>query len=52
MLFGDGMTPHGFCFAVKASRFITHIKRLRDPEDAVALFFSRVELLGHKLGTL
>ncbi|PYX09138.1 MAG: DUF72 domain-containing protein [Acidobacteria bacterium] len=44
--------PAGFCFAVKASRFITHIKRLRDPENAIALFFSRVELLGHKLGPI
>jgi len=37
--------PRAFCFAVKASRFITHIKRLREPENAIALFFSRVELL-------
>jgi uncharacterized protein YecE (DUF72 family) len=44
--------PPGFCFAVKASRFITHIKRLRHPENAIAMFFSRVELLGHKLGPI
>jgi uncharacterized protein YecE (DUF72 family) len=44
--------PRGFCFAVKASRFITHIKRLRDPQNAIALFFSRVELLGPKLGPI
>src|SRR5687768_649118 len=25
--------PRGFLFAVKASRFLTHIKRLRDPEE-------------------
>src|SRR5262249_27149262 len=24
--------PEGFTFAVKASRFLTHIKRLKDPE--------------------
>lgn len=44
--------PCGFCFAVKASRFITHVKRLRDPENAIALFFSRAELLGPKLGPI
>src|SRR5438309_2343906 len=26
--------PRKFCFSVKASRFITHIKRLRDPDNA------------------
>ena len=46
------IAPQGFMFAVKGSRFITHIKRLRDPESAVALFFSRVELLQEKLGPI
>src|SRR5439155_8272583 len=31
--------PHHFVFAVKASRFITQIKRLKDPEEPLALFF-------------
>lgn len=39
-----------FRFAVKASRFITHMKKLRDPKDAVALFFERVRILGSKVG--
>jgi uncharacterized protein YecE (DUF72 family) len=30
----DG-TPDDFVFAIKASRFLTHVKRLRDPGDAV-----------------
>src|SRR5947207_13919762 len=32
--------PQGFVFAVKASRFLTHIKRLKDPEEPLDLFFS------------
>jgi len=46
-------TPNGFVFAVKASRFITHTKRLRDTEEALAKFFaSGVLELGPKLGPL
>jgi uncharacterized protein YecE (DUF72 family) len=44
--------PPGFFFSVKASRFITHLKKLREPEDPIALFFSRVELLGQTLGPI
>jgi uncharacterized protein YecE (DUF72 family) len=42
--------PHGFTFAVKASRFLTHIKRLKDPDEPLALFFSRAKLLKERLG--
>lgn len=42
--------PHDFLFAVKASRFLTHIKRLKDAEDPIRLFFSRARFLGRKLG--
>jgi uncharacterized protein YecE (DUF72 family) len=42
--------PPGFCFAVKLSRFGTHRKRLRDPEQWVAPFLERVEHLGPALG--
>jgi uncharacterized protein YecE (DUF72 family) len=44
------ITPPGFVFAVKASRFITHIKRLDDPEHTVAPFLDRIRCLGSKLG--
>ena len=44
--------PPGFLFSVKASRFITHMKRLLDPEGSVEKFFSRVELLGKTLGPI
>ena len=43
-------TPEGFVMAVKVSRYLTHIKRLRDPEEPVARFLDRVAGLGDKLG--
>ena len=43
-------TPEGFLFVVKASRYITHIRRLRDAKDSVDLFWSRASRLGPKLG--
>jgi uncharacterized protein YecE (DUF72 family) len=42
--------PDDFCYAVKMSRYLTHIKRLRDPEEPVQRFFGRAEALGPKLG--
>lgn len=45
-------TPPGFQFAVKASRYITHIKRLHNVADELALFLERAEHLGSKLGPL
>jgi uncharacterized protein YecE (DUF72 family) len=46
------MTPSGFTFAVKASRYITHMKKLTDPQEPVAKFLSRMEILGDKLGPI
>ena len=44
-------TPPGFVFAHKGNRFITHIKRLRDPEKPLANgLASGVRLLREKLG--
>jgi uncharacterized protein YecE (DUF72 family) len=43
-------TPAGFTFVVKASRYLTHLKRLRDAEDGVKLFWERATGLGDKLG--
>jgi uncharacterized protein YecE (DUF72 family) len=42
--------PPGFIFAVKASRFITHMKKLKDPERSLAPFLERVALLKDRLG--
>src|SRR5690606_7331829 len=44
-------TPESFVFSVKGSRFITHIRRLRDVETPLANFFaSGLLLLKQKLG--
>jgi uncharacterized protein YecE (DUF72 family) len=45
-------TPEEFVFAVKASRYLTHIKRLRDMEQGVERFYERIEPLveSSKLG--
>lgn len=43
-------SPEGFLFAVKASRFITHIKKLKEPEEHLPRLFDRARLLGPKLG--
>ncbi|HEX5370068.1 MAG TPA: DUF72 domain-containing protein [Dehalococcoidia bacterium] len=42
--------PEGFCFAVKANRFITHMKRFKDPEAPLARFFEGAGMLKAKLG--
>lgn len=43
-------TPPDFCFAAKGSRFLTHMKKLKDPVPGIAKFFERIEPLGNKLG--
>jgi uncharacterized protein YecE (DUF72 family) len=44
-------TPPGFVFAVKGGRFVTHMKKLRGVESALANFFaSGLLALGDKLG--
>lgn len=43
-------TPDDFRFAWKASRFITHYRRLIVNQDSMDLLRSRLELLGYKLG--
>ncbi len=43
-------TPDDFRVAVKMSRYLTHIKRLREPAEPVARFLGRAEGLGDKLG--
>ncbi len=44
-------TPEGFVMAVKASRYLTHMKRLRDPDEPVRRLLGRAEEgLGDRLG--
>ncbi|WP_432585495.1 DUF72 domain-containing protein [Streptomyces sp. HD1123-B1] len=43
-------TPDGFVMALKASRYLTHIKRLRDPQEPVARLMEHARGLGDRLG--
>ena len=42
--------PEGFVFALKGSRLITHVKRLKDPQEPLKAFMDRAVILGAKLG--
>lgn len=42
----------GFIFAVKASRVITHLKKLKDVGAALTTFLDRISLLGQSLGPI
>lgn len=42
--------PDGFRFAIKASRYITHMKKLKDAESSLSIFLDRMALLGSHLG--
>jgi uncharacterized protein YecE (DUF72 family) len=42
--------PRGFVYAVKASRFLTHMKKLKDPEAPLALLFQRMAPLRRRQG--
>jgi uncharacterized protein YecE (DUF72 family) len=44
--------PSGFTFAVKASRYLTHVRRLQDPRDAVSFLMDRAGELGPHLGPI
>ncbi|MFI7416013.1 DUF72 domain-containing protein [Nonomuraea sp. NPDC049684] len=43
-------TPGGFVMAVKASRYLTHIRRLTEPEEPVARLMAAAGALKEKLG--
>ena len=44
--------PEGFVFAVKASRYLTHIRRLVDPQQPVEFLMERASELGDRLGPI
>jgi uncharacterized protein YecE (DUF72 family) len=46
------MAPRGFIFAVKASRYITHMKKLKDPKTSISKFFQRIKTFGQQLGPI
>jgi uncharacterized protein YecE (DUF72 family) len=43
-------TPSNFLFAVKGSRFLTHMKKLKDPEQGLSRFAPVLTAFGPKLG--
>ncbi len=45
-------TPDNFLWAVKASKFITHTKRLKDPAEPLGRLYSATIGLGEKLGVI
>jgi uncharacterized protein YecE (DUF72 family) len=45
-------TPADFVMAVKASRYLTHIRKLRDPAEPVARLLGAAAGLGAKLGPI
>lgn len=42
-------TPKNFSFSIKGSRFISHVKRLKNVKDPLGLFFNRASFLSEKL---
>lgn len=38
-------SPPGFCFSIKSSRYLTHVKRLRDEGDGIRRFYACVDAL-------
>jgi uncharacterized protein YecE (DUF72 family) len=45
-------TPADFVMAVKASRYLTHILRLNEPQEPVQMLVERASRLGTKLGPI
>jgi uncharacterized protein YecE (DUF72 family) len=45
-------TPDDFLFSLKGSRFITHVKKLKDCSEPLEAFFSRASVLKEKLGII
>lgn len=40
------MAPPGFIFTVKASRYITHVKKMKDPEEGIKNFYGNLAGMG------
>ena len=45
-------TPDNFLFSIKANRYLTHMKKLKNAEDSLKLFLERVAALKSKLGPI
>ncbi len=46
------IVPKNFIYALKGSRFITHMKKLKDPKEPLELFLERARLLKDNLGPI
>ncbi|MCF7888205.1 MAG: DUF72 domain-containing protein [Candidatus Omnitrophica bacterium] len=44
--------PKNFIFSIKASRYITHLKKLKDPKESTKKFFKAIKPLGKKIGPI
>lgn len=44
--------PERFCYALKLSRYVTHIRRLKEPRHSLAKFLRRAARLGARLGPI
>jgi uncharacterized protein YecE (DUF72 family) len=47
-----GNSPAGFIFALKMSRYVSHVKRLKETEEAIDRFMDRAKGLKDKLGPI
>jgi uncharacterized protein YecE (DUF72 family) len=45
-------TPDDFRFSLKGSRYVTHLKKLKDVEPYVKEFYEQLEPIGEKLGSV
>lgn len=46
------LVPRDFVFTAKGSRYITHMKKLKDPEKGVPNFLERISVLEDQLGPI
>jgi uncharacterized protein YecE (DUF72 family) len=46
----EKQAPKGFLYAVKASRYLTHMKKLKEPAEPLQRLFARAQPLGRTFG--
>lgn len=44
--------PPSFCFSIKASRFITHVKRLKNCQESLQLFYNQIGYFEQQVGPI
>jgi uncharacterized protein YecE (DUF72 family) len=48
----ESQVKDDFVYVIKANRFITHMKKLHEPEDSLLIFMEKVKFLENKLGAV